>query len=146
MCTASIPKRADGDVWRWPLCAQRPNEYEKGKNRVAASRLVEIARALQMSPMWLLLGEGDRSKTATPKGKMLVSDRRHKRERSSGLGIGHKRAAPPPHPKLSSEALMPRGDKSAYTDKQERKADHIAQRYEDRGVPERKPNDVLGRL
>lgn len=41
---------------------------------------------------------------------------------------------------------MPRGDKSAYTDKQERKADHIAQRYEDRGVPERKPNDVLGRL
>ena len=31
---------------------------------------------------------------------------------------------------------MPRGDKSAYTDKQERKADHIAQAYEDKGVPE----------
>jgi plasmid stabilization system protein ParE len=29
---------------------------------------------------------------------------------------------------------MPRGDKSAYTDKQERKADHIAERYEDKGV------------
>jgi len=29
---------------------------------------------------------------------------------------------------------MPRGDKSAYTDKQERKADHIAEGYEDRGV------------
>jgi plasmid stabilization system protein ParE len=32
---------------------------------------------------------------------------------------------------------MPRGDKSKYTGKQERKADHIAQSYEDRGVPER---------
>jgi plasmid stabilization system protein ParE len=31
---------------------------------------------------------------------------------------------------------MPRGDKSTYTDKQERKADHIAEGYEDRGVPE----------
>lgn len=29
---------------------------------------------------------------------------------------------------------MPRGDKSKYTDKQERKADHIAKGYEQRGV------------
>ena len=32
---------------------------------------------------------------------------------------------------------MPRGDKSKYTDKQERKADHIAESYEARGVPEK---------
>jgi plasmid stabilization system protein ParE len=32
---------------------------------------------------------------------------------------------------------MPRGDKSKYTDKQERKADHIAEGYEERGVPEK---------
>ena len=32
---------------------------------------------------------------------------------------------------------MPRGDKSSYTDKQERKADHIAQGYEDGGVSEK---------
>jgi hypothetical protein len=32
---------------------------------------------------------------------------------------------------------MPRGDKSKYTDKQERKADHIEQSYESRGVPEK---------
>jgi plasmid stabilization system protein ParE len=32
---------------------------------------------------------------------------------------------------------MPRGDESKYTDKQERKADHIAESYEERGVPER---------
>lgn len=32
---------------------------------------------------------------------------------------------------------MPRGDKSKYTDKQERKADHIAEGYEKRGVPEK---------
>ena len=31
---------------------------------------------------------------------------------------------------------MPRGDKSSYTDKQDRKADHIAESYEERGVPE----------
>jgi plasmid stabilization system protein ParE len=29
---------------------------------------------------------------------------------------------------------MPQGDKSAYTDKQKRKAEHIADSYEDRGV------------
>ena len=32
---------------------------------------------------------------------------------------------------------MPRGDKSKYTAKQERKADHIAQGYESRGVGEK---------
>jgi plasmid stabilization system protein ParE len=32
---------------------------------------------------------------------------------------------------------MPRGDKSKYTDKQERKADHIAEGYEQRGVSEK---------
>jgi plasmid stabilization system protein ParE len=32
---------------------------------------------------------------------------------------------------------MPRGDKSKYTEKQERKADHIAESYEERGVPEK---------
>jgi len=31
---------------------------------------------------------------------------------------------------------MPQGDKSKYTDKQERKADHIADGYEKRGVSE----------
>lgn len=31
---------------------------------------------------------------------------------------------------------MPRGDKSAYTDKQKRKAQHIEEGYEERGVPE----------
>ncbi len=31
---------------------------------------------------------------------------------------------------------MPRGDKAKYTDKQERKADHIAESYESRGVSE----------
>ncbi|MCC7275012.1 MAG: plasmid stabilization protein [Alphaproteobacteria bacterium] len=32
---------------------------------------------------------------------------------------------------------MPRGEKSKYTGKQERKADHIAEGYEKRGVPEK---------
>lgn len=32
---------------------------------------------------------------------------------------------------------MPRGDKSKYTDKQKRKAEHIAEGYEDRGTPEK---------
>ena len=32
---------------------------------------------------------------------------------------------------------MPRGDKSSYTDKQKRQAEHIEEGYESRGVPER---------
>jgi plasmid stabilization system protein ParE len=32
---------------------------------------------------------------------------------------------------------MPRGDKSKYTDKQKRKAEHIAEGYEKRGVSEK---------
>lgn len=32
---------------------------------------------------------------------------------------------------------MPQGDKSKYTDKQKRQAEHIAESYEDRGVPEK---------
>ena len=32
---------------------------------------------------------------------------------------------------------MPQGDKAKYTDKQARMADHIAEGYEDRGVPEK---------
>jgi hypothetical protein len=32
---------------------------------------------------------------------------------------------------------MPRGDKSSYTDKQKRKAEHIEEGYEERGVPKR---------
>jgi plasmid stabilization system protein ParE len=32
---------------------------------------------------------------------------------------------------------MPRGDKSKYTDKQKRKAEHIEEGYEQRGVPEK---------
>src|ERR1044072_3415999 len=30
---------------------------------------------------------------------------------------------------------MPRGDKSSYSDKQKRKAEHIEEGYEDRGIP-----------
>ncbi len=32
---------------------------------------------------------------------------------------------------------MPRGDKSAYTDKQKRQTEHIEKGYEERGVPEK---------
>jgi hypothetical protein len=35
------------------------------------------------------------------------------------------------------EKTMPQGDKSAYTDKQKRQAEHIEQGYEKRGVPEK---------
>jgi plasmid stabilization system protein ParE len=38
---------------------------------------------------------------------------------------------------LSSGATkMPRGDKSKYTDKQKRQAEHIEESYEERGVPD----------
>jgi plasmid stabilization system protein ParE len=34
------------------------------------------------------------------------------------------------------EVIMPKGDKSAYTDKQKRQAEHIEEGYEKRGVSE----------
>jgi plasmid stabilization system protein ParE len=34
----------------------------------------------------------------------------------------------------NQEVVMPQGDKDKYTDKQKRKAEHIAEGYEDRGV------------
>jgi plasmid stabilization system protein ParE len=40
-------------------------------------------------------------------------------------------------PHTERGVTMPRGDKSAYTNKQQRKADHIAEGYEARGTPER---------
>jgi hypothetical protein len=39
--------------------------------------------------------------------------------------------------RAAQEEAVPRGDKSTYTDKQERKAQHIEQSYESRGVPEK---------
>jgi hypothetical protein len=40
------------------------------------------------------------------------------------------------HPEPLQELLMPRGDKSAYTDKEKRQAEHIEKGYEKRGLPE----------
>lgn len=40
---------------------------------------------------------------------------------------------------------MPRGDKTKYTEKQRRKADHITEGYKERGVPKRKPSVEHGR-
>ena len=37
---------------------------------------------------------------------------------------------------------MPRGDKSKYTGKQERKADHIAESYKSSGVPEKEAERI----
>lgn len=37
---------------------------------------------------------------------------------------------------------MPRGDKDAYTDKQKRKAEHIAESYEDRGMSEKRAEQI----
>src|SRR5437870_4025418 len=48
------------------------------------------------------------------------------------------RMARPLHAVLLSkrkETAMPRGDKSAYTEKQKRQAEHIEEGYEKRGVP-----------
>lgn len=36
---------------------------------------------------------------------------------------------------IREESAMPRGDKSSYTDKQKRQAEHIAEGYKKRGVP-----------
>ena len=40
---------------------------------------------------------------------------------------------------------MPRGDKSGYTDKQKRQAQHIEQSYEDKGVAEKRAEEIAYR-
>jgi hypothetical protein len=40
-------------------------------------------------------------------------------------------------PREDKEDAMPRGDKSSYTDKQKRQAEHIEEGYESRGTPEK---------
>jgi plasmid stabilization system protein ParE len=54
-----------------------------------------------------------------------------------GVQLPEHDAAPSSYRDIASaspEDEMPRGEKSKYTDKQERKADHIAESYESRGV------------
>lgn len=43
----------------------------------------------------------------------------------------------PPISLIQEEAAMPRGDKSAYTDRQKRQAEHIEEGYEERGLSEK---------
>ena len=43
---------------------------------------------------------------------------------------------------MDGRVAMPRGDKSKYTGKQGRKADHIAESYESRGVPEKEAERI----
>jgi hypothetical protein len=43
----------------------------------------------------------------------------------------------PPMGLIEKERAMPRGEKSAYTDKQKRKAEHIEESYESRGLSEK---------
>jgi len=41
------------------------------------------------------------------------------------------------NPEERRSVIMPRGDKSKYTEKQKRQAEHIEEGYEERGVPEK---------
>ena len=58
---------------------------------------------------------------------------------TAGAGVALRRNFTDGSPffRIPEEASMPRGDKAKYTGKQERKADHIAESYENRGVPEK---------
>jgi len=49
----------------------------------------------------------------------------------------HAHLISPGHARPDREDIMPRGDKGKYTEKQKRKAEHIEEGYENRGVPER---------
>jgi hypothetical protein len=60
--------------------------------------------------------------------------------RSAALRPWNRRAPPRVSPSTSAnieESTMPRGDKSSYTGKQKRMAEHIEEGYEKRGLPEK---------
>lgn len=44
---------------------------------------------------------------------------------------------PVDYPTIDRRTIMPQGDKSSYTDKQKRQAQHIEQGYEKKGVPKK---------
>jgi hypothetical protein len=47
--------------------------------------------------------------------------------------------------KIAKEVVMPRGDKSSYTDKQKRQAEHIEEGYEKRGEAERRASATVNK-
>ena len=55
---------------------------------------------------------------------------------ASGTGRGRTGECVPNQHLNQRSIPMPQGDKSAYTDKQKRQAEHIEEGYEKRGVPE----------
>jgi hypothetical protein len=58
--------------------------------------------------------------------------------RSRRHGIRRKSRSPVAfYTNKTGDTIMPRGDKSKYTDKQKRQAEHIEEGYEDRGVPDK---------
>jgi hypothetical protein len=52
-------------------------------------------------------------------------------------GKQERRLEPVDHPTIDRRTIMPQGDKSSYTDKQKRQAQHIEQGYEKKGVPKK---------
>jgi plasmid stabilization system protein ParE len=60
----------------------------------------------------------------------------HNREEEDGP-VARVPRLPAHHRPKRKEQIMPRGDKSAYTSKQKREAEHIEEGYEKRGVPEK---------
>jgi plasmid stabilization system protein ParE len=83
-----------------------------------------------------LFGENDENLVHhDPPGKFFRG-----RLAAGGQGLPNGNIAQSPPIGLSSsvgDPTMPQGDKSKYTDKQARKADHIAESYEKRGVSEK---------
>jgi plasmid stabilization system protein ParE len=65
----------------------------------------------------------------------LVPGLRERRQHFVCMGISI--ADFQPQRRKRETQFMPRGDKSKYTDKQKRKAEHIEESYEQRGVPEK---------
>src|SRR5229473_1728468 len=69
--------------------------------------------------------------TAYPSGRSAWSGRSERRGTHT-VSVRFPRGA-----SITRRIAMPRGDKSAYTDKQKRRAEHIEEGYEKRGVPEK---------
>jgi plasmid stabilization system protein ParE len=74
-------------------------------------------------------------------GRAAVDDDGIHAARAFGISLaatpsGHRRVASTGavRPHHSGDLIMPRGDKSAYTDKQQRQAEHIEEGYEKRGT------------
>src|SRR6188768_1517584 len=114
-----------------------PRPHRRSDGHRARHRLHRWREGVRRDVRGIVRGARDLADTA----QASEASRRAQPRLRRGLTTAPHNASVAPGTPVANEmnggALMPRGDKRHYTDKQKRQAEHIEKGYEERGVPER---------